>query len=183
MPTPVTFIAERTAVAKPIDTDIVNIDQLDAAIVGVGNRAEWASKALIVPSIKAPDLVGNDVVAGTSFSTVGYAGVEASFTLTLAIGDLVLLDATGAVELNAQNYGFFFRWFDGLAALTEVSRVKGAAWVAGETVAYHLGAVFIASAAGAKTFTFQSRAANVALIGLGVGAFQARCIHVKLGAP
>lgn len=184
MSTTLTASAARSTVTVPTGTDVVSLAAIVAAIQANLNRSEWAAKSLIVPAIKAPDISGNDLVSTTSFATVSNTGVTADFALTLAVGDMVFLDVDVSAEPSAVNYGFTFRWYDSVAAsaITEIYVAKGSAWSAGETVPIRLGALHIAAADGARTFSFQSKADHSSQVVTGGSALQARCIHVKLGA-
>ncbi len=91
MPSPMTFTAERTAAAKPIDTDVVNIDEVGAALQAIGNRAEWPAKSLA--DLKAAvSSVSDGDYNNASFATI----VDGSLTFTdVSLGDkLVLLAQT-----------------------------------------------------------------------------------------
>jgi len=69
MTTTLTATAQRTSVVVPVGTDPVSLAVLVAAHQAGLDRTEWASKSLIVPTVKALDMGGNDY---TDRDGIGY---------------------------------------------------------------------------------------------------------------
>jgi hypothetical protein len=182
MTTPLTPVAARTTVEVPVGTDPVSLAVLVAAYQALLNRSEWNAKSLIVPSIKVPDMGGNDYPDGTSYALVTGGGIDADFDITTAIGDLVLLVATGTLIFTAAvNSSYQLQWWDGAAELVDVDYNKGAAWTANESLPIGLTGYSIAASAGAKTYSLRGKRTGSTATVQG-GTLRVFCLHIKLGA-
>lgn len=171
-----------TSVIGPDGTDLISAAGVRTGLQDVANRTKWLKESFVVASSKTLDMSGNDYPDGTSYATVSDpALVSASFTVTVAIGDVVQLHAGGSITFTlATASQYNFRWYDGTTDLAETFYDKGAAWTIGESFPVALTAVYIATSAGAVTFSFQGKRTGTSPTAQG-GALRVGYTHFKLG--
>ena len=183
MPTSMTVTAGRDAITKPQGSDVISLTAINNMVNAVANRSEWNKASMIVASTKSLNMGGNDYPDTTSYAVVqDTTPVQATFTLTLAIGDVVTLSSNGSISFNgAVNSSYQLQWWDGSALITEIDLNKAGSWTVGETRAFSLGATYVATSAGSKTFSLRGKRTGSSATPQG-GTLQVACMHFKIGA-
>jgi len=185
MPAALTPVVARTAIQKPVGSDVFSLAAINGMAQAIADRTEWASKGLIVPYSKIVDMDDEDYPDNpTTFATVTDGTVTASQAITVSVGDIVWLRSNGIVDLN-QNAGSATvqaRMYDGAEALSNWAHGRSDYAEDGvDTVTMDLDAIHVVTVAGTKTFSLQTkRSGTITPIGRSLLYFSA--IHYKLGA-
>jgi hypothetical protein len=108
MPSPMTPIAERTALSQPNNPDLFNRAFLIALLQGIANRGEWASKLLL--DIKYSLVGPGDDYTSTSFGTM-VGATTLTFT-DVKVGDKILLLAHGTFAMSTFTADGTDPWID-----------------------------------------------------------------------
>lgn len=124
MPTALTPVVERTAIVKPVGSDVFSLAAVTGMAQSIANRGEWNSKSLI--DVKS--LLGT--TADTDYNNATFATmVDGELTFTsVSIGDKILLysDTTwhqsGAMTADGTDPTVNLRWLVGGA--TDLSVVS-----------------------------------------------------------
>jgi hypothetical protein len=90
MPTALTPVNARTAITKPVGSDVFSLAAINGMSQSIADRAEWAAKSLI--DIKTARITEVDGDSGTSFADM-YSLDPLNFT-NVSVGDVILLQAS-----------------------------------------------------------------------------------------
>lgn len=182
MPTNMTFTASRTTVQSPVGADPAALSGLVSMAQGIGNMVAWNKESLIVAGNTTVAATG-DYPYTTSFATLTRTAVAAEHALTLAIDDIVFLFASGSVAFSAASDDYRLRLYNGSADLAGIRFEKATAWSSGECVPWSMQAVYVATGAGAMTFSLQGRSGAAAITAIegSTGKLVFGYVHVKKG--
>lgn len=172
-----------TSVIGPDGTDLISAAGVRTGLQDVANRTKWLKESFIDAETKALDMAGNDYPDGTSYATISDAvPVSASFTATVAVGDIIILSATGGMTVSsAVTSTYEIRWYNGTTELAATYLAKAAAWTIGEGFPISVGAVHVVTSAGSMTFSLQGKRTGTSTIWQG-GSLNVAYTHLKLGA-
>lgn len=180
MPASLTPVNARTAIQKPVGSDVFSLAAINAMAQAIADRGEWASKSLIAGYTKLVDIAGDDFPGTTSYQTVhnNASTVVASFPLTVSVGDLVWVSSLGALNCDTADRQYFLRWHDGTDTVAEQYFTPAD----GKSNPFKVDGLHIVTSAGAKTYALQGKRGGSSVIVQGEVDLYVACIHVKLGA-
>lgn len=183
MPSNLTITSNRLAVSAPDENEVYNWPLIRAAIQSVAGRAEWNKTDLVVAGTLNIAATG-DYPSSTSWTTLSRSAVNAEIQLTVAVGDIVKLYASGSCSFSAADSSYGLRIYDGTNQLTGQGFVKGAAWTAGECIPWSMQTVWVAASAGTVTFSLQGirSATPVNITEFTSGKLVFAYEHIKKGA-
>lgn len=172
------------SITGPDGTDPRTAASVRTPLGQLASRSKWLKESFVYAETKTITISGDDYPSGTSYATVtGSGGVgTASFTLTVAVGDIVEMGVSAGIQPTTSSaFEYGFRLYDGSNVLAEDSRGEST-WSTDHIDALDIRGMRVVTSAGSTTFSLQGKTSNSGRTFAGATDLRVWIKHTKKGA-
>lgn len=178
MSSAITETATYTAsVIGPDGTDPRTAASVRTPLQHLANRTKFLKEAFVTAQAKTVSMAGIAYPASTTYAVISDGGTNATFTLTVAVGDILQLFSAGSIIGSVSGVSYLFEWHDGTTQLLEQGYRTDSIY----SQPFSVNAVHVVSTAGAKTFSLRAKRSGGVVTVDGGTNLTIHYVHIKSG--